>query len=280
MQDERATSGRFNLERSHKSRPARAARASVLLLVLVVAAALSTIPGARGGDLESDWQHPPRDTRLRAYWWWLNGNVTKAAITRDLVEMQAKGFGGALICDAGGAEQSGNARVPHGPTFFTPEWRELYKHTLREANRLGLEMGLNIQSGWNLGGPMVTADDAPKKLVWTTLQVTGPKSFSGKLPQPAARDHYYRDLFVLAYRLKPDRTGNSPARRPLQNWEQKALIKPLQPFSDRPDLSPRRRWHVALGRAGGFLRNSSLRLHGQRPLPGLDAQRWLGGLCD
>ena len=25
--------------------------------------------------------------------------------------------------------------MPHGPTFFTAEWRELYKHTLREADR-------------------------------------------------------------------------------------------------------------------------------------------------
>src|SRR5512137_107913 len=107
--------------------------------------------------------NPPPEARLRAYWWWLNGNVTKAAITRDLEEMAAKGFGGALICDAGGAEQDGNARVPHGPDFFSPEWRELYKHTLREADRLGLEMSLNIQSGWNLGGPVVKAEDAPKK---------------------------------------------------------------------------------------------------------------------
>ena len=71
------------------------------------------IPG-----LEEGWAKPPLEARLRAYWWWLNGNVTKAAITRDLEEMKAKGFGGALICDAGGAEQDGNDRVPHGPDLF------------------------------------------------------------------------------------------------------------------------------------------------------------------
>lgn len=156
-----------------------------------------------GAQLETDWQNPPPDARLRAYWWWLNGNVTKEAITRDLEQMKAKGFGGALICDAGGAEQWGNARVPHGPTFFTPEWRELYKHTLREADRLGLEMSLNIQSGWNLGGPMVKADDAPKKLVWTDRVVAGPEAFAEKLARPQARDNYYHDLFVLAYKVKP-----------------------------------------------------------------------------
>src|SRR6266545_7577286 len=94
--------------------------------------------------LEQQFKSPDRKYGIRCWWWWLNGNVTKEAITRDLEEMKAKGFGGALICDAGGAEQDGNDRVPHGPTFFTPEWRELYKHSLREAARLGLEMSLNI----------------------------------------------------------------------------------------------------------------------------------------
>src|SRR5664279_6320693 len=78
------------------------------------------IPGGWAGAAPADelvqgFANPPNSARLRAYWWWLNGNVTKAAITRDLEEMKAKGFGGALICDAGGAEQEDNDRVPHGP---------------------------------------------------------------------------------------------------------------------------------------------------------------------
>ena len=75
-----------------------------------------------------------------------------------------------------------------------PEWRELYQHALREADRLGLEMSLNIQSGWNLGGPMVTADDAAKKLVWSeTARRPARRSSTQKLPEPASRDGYYRD---------------------------------------------------------------------------------------
>jgi hypothetical protein len=183
-------------------------------------------------SLEQGWQHPPNEARLRAYWWWLNGNVTKASITRDLEEMKAKGFGGAVIIDADGSSQEGNAHAPHGPTFFSPEWCELYKHALREANRLGLEMSLNIQSGWNLGGPMVTADDAAKKIVWSESRITGPTNFNTVLPVPEVRENYYRDTFVVAYRIR----ANQPSHLQLQNWREKALLKTLEPFS-APDTT-------------------------------------------
>jgi hypothetical protein len=182
--------------------------------------------------LEEGWQKPPLEARLRAYWWWLNGNVTKASITQDLEQMRAKGFGGAVLFDADGASLDGNKTVPHGPTFFSPEWRELFKHTLREADRLGLEISLNIQSGWNLGGPMVKTEDAAKKYVWTEIKITGDTSGEIKLPQPRARDNFYRDIAVIAFPLK-----KNGATKPLVNWKIKALQEQLKP-SSAPDTAP------------------------------------------
>jgi hypothetical protein len=183
-------------------------------------------------SLESGWQNPPTEARLRAYWWWLNGNVTEASITHDLEAMKAKGFGGAVLIDAGGADQWGNGPVPHGPTFFTPEWRALYRHALREASRLGLDIDLNIQSGWNLGGPVVPPEDAAKKYIWSELKVSGVTNALIPLPLPPARENFYRDAAVVAFRLRP-----SASHVPLANWKQKALQTSLEPFS-APDSSP------------------------------------------
>jgi hypothetical protein len=209
------------------------------LVLFPVAMAYASEAGPAGRPDSADplvrgWLDPPTDARMRAYWWWLNGNVTQEAITRDLEEMKAKGLGGALICDADGASQDGNDKVPHGPTFFSPPWRELYKHALREADRLGLQMSLNIQSGWNLGGPMVTAGDAPKKLIWSQQRVKGPVDFKARLERPKGRNGYYRDLFVLGYRMKSDAVKG---RKPIRNQEQKALLKTLVPFS-APNSAP------------------------------------------
>jgi hypothetical protein len=214
---------------------ARYSRRFLLCLTVAAAVLLAGRAAAEAAALDTGFTTPPREARLRAYWWWLNGNVTRASITRDLEEMKAKGFGGAVIIDADGSSQDGNDQVPHGPTFFTPAWRELYRHALSEAARLSLEMSLNIQSGWNLGGPMVTAEDAAKKYVWSEARVTGPGRMDLRLPAPAARENYYQDQFVVAYRLRP--TDSRPPHPPIQNWAEKAIQAPLRPFS-APSSAP------------------------------------------
>ncbi len=151
--------------------------------------------------LEVGWKNPPRMARSQCWWWWLNGNVTREAITRDLEEMKAKGLGGANVIDAGGADQRGNRRVPHGPDFATREWRELFVHALAEAERLGLELGFNIQSGWNLGGPTVEPEQAAKKLSWAEASVRGGEEVDVRLPEPRTVGDFYRDIAVLAIPL-------------------------------------------------------------------------------
>ena len=162
-------------------------------------------------ELETGWRNPPLQARTRCWWWWLNGNVTEADITRDLEAMHAKGLGGANIIDAGGADQFGNRQVPHGPDFGSPEWRELFLHALREADRLGLELGFNIQSGWNLGGPTVEPRDAAKKLTIDATDVDGGQVIEQELRRPRSVAGYYRDVALLAVPL-PKGDGAKLAR--------------------------------------------------------------------
>jgi hypothetical protein len=151
-------------------------------------------------ELRAGFIAPPPQARLRCYWWWLNGNTDKATITHDLEEMKAKGFGGALLVDANGSDQGTNRNVPAGPTFASPAWVELFTHTLREADRLGLEITLNITSGWNLGGPNVTPEQASKLLTFSRTAVASGAS-SIKLPMPEMQNGFYRQIAVLAYPL-------------------------------------------------------------------------------
>jgi len=161
--------------------------------------------------LRARFKTPPPQARLRCYWWWLNGNTDKATITHDLEEMKAKGFGGALLVDAGGATQNGNAAVAAGPKFGSAAWVELYTHALHEADRLGLEITLNIMSGWNLGGPTVTPEDASKALTFATAVVKGGTAQEVDVPQPPrTQGMFYRQIALLAY---PLHHGQAKARQ-------------------------------------------------------------------
>jgi len=170
---------------------------------------------AAEASLEADWVQPPVAARTRWFWWWLNGNVDKASITKDLEWMKAIGMGGGLIYDGGGAA----GPTPTGPTFGSPEWRELFVHAVNEAERLGLELSLSPQSGWNLGGPDVTLEQSCKVIAWSEMRLTGPVEFNGPMPVPAAK--IFHDTLVLAYRTKGTKA------RPIRQLTEKALFKEL-----------------------------------------------------
>lgn len=170
-------------------------------------------------DLEQGWRAPPRMARVHCWWWWLNGNVTKEAITRDLEEMKAKGMGGANIIDAAHASQGEQTKPPHGPDFASPEWCDLFIHALREAERLDLELGFNIQSGWNLGGPTVKPEQAAKKVTWSEQVVTGGKTVRATLLKPESRSDFYREIKVIAVPLA---TGDPRSLARVENSRQKA----------------------------------------------------------
>jgi hypothetical protein len=143
-------------------------------------------------DLAKGFAQPPNAAKPRVYWWWLMSLVSKQGITKDLEEMQAKGVGGVMIFDASGSPGA----MPHGPAFMTPGWRENYKHALREADRLGLEVSVNLCSGWDAGGPWITPAHASKHFQQSTWNVTGPRKISEKLPKPVGDVPSYREVAV------------------------------------------------------------------------------------
>ena len=138
------------------------------------------------------------------WWWWLNGHVSKEAITKELEAMKARHFYGAMVFDAGGHNQRGNRDIPMGPEFGSKEWNDLFVYALDEAKRLGLEIGFNIMSGWNLGGPRVTPEYAAKELVFTETEVKGGKKMELSLEKPQVNKGFYKDIVVLAFPLKPE----------------------------------------------------------------------------
>jgi len=149
-------------------------------------------------SLEQSFLEPPSSARPRTLWMWMNGNVTADGITRDLEAMRRVGLGGAIAFNIG-------EYIPRGPVDYGSEqWLELMTHAAREADRLGLELGMHNCPGWSSsGGPWITPEMSMQQLVWTETYVTGPGEGGIVLKQPFTRLEYYRDICVLAFPSLP-----------------------------------------------------------------------------
>lgn len=196
----------------------------VLCLPFIAAAqkldySLQTSSAIEYNQLKNEFAVTPASSRLRCYWWWLNSMATKESITRDLEQMKAKGYGGASIVDAGSSNYTVAKKTAAGPVFMSPGWMELYKHAIKEADRLGIELSVNTQSGWNPGGPTITPELALKKIVYTETKVQGGKSISINLPQPETK-LLYQDIMVQAVQAD---TGGLIKDKAMMNWSLKTF---------------------------------------------------------
>jgi hypothetical protein len=165
---------------------------------------------------------PPAAAKPRVWWHWMNGNITKEGIRKDLLWMHQSGIGGFQNFDASlMTPQIVEKRL----TYMTPEWKEAFRYTTKLADSLKLEMAIAGSPGWSeTGGPWVAPEDGMKKLVWTEVRVKG-GSTTVKVPAQqgitgpfqnisfqegfgGAADHsklpiFYRDITVVAFKLPP-----------------------------------------------------------------------------
>lgn len=163
-------------------------------LLLSLALACAGLAAADGTPLEDGFRNPPLSARPHTWYHMMNGNVTKAGITRDFEAIAEVGLGGVQMFDAGCDIPAGTLR------FNTPEWFDLLRHAVTEAKRLDLEVCLPNCSGWSsAGGPWIGPTNCMKGIQFAeTGPIKGPSRFSARLPNPGGGRHY-RDVAVIAY---------------------------------------------------------------------------------
>ena len=191
--------------------------------LLVVASACLLGACSRGEqvsvkELAAHFADPPRESRPMVWWHWMNGNITKDGIRKDLEWMDRAGIRGFHHFDA--ALQTPQV-VDNRLIYMTPEWKDAFRYALEVADSLDMEVGIASSPGWShSGGPWVKQKDAMKKVVWREMQLPGGSHFEGPLPDAftdpcffqnakaleylevkAPEEGYYEDIAVLALKL-------------------------------------------------------------------------------
>lgn len=187
-------------------------REFIFLLLL----GLSFTVNAQNVNLRKDFLHPPQESRPLIWWHWMNGNISREGIYKDLMWMHRIGIAGFHVFDAGLKIPQ---IVPHRIIYMTPEWKECFRYSIYLADSLNMSVGIASAPGWsNTGGPWVKAKDAMKKISWRTMRIKGNRIFDGKLPEPWRTTGLfqnsktadipdsvcYGNIATLAVRLSPD----------------------------------------------------------------------------
>ncbi len=167
-------------------------------LLMTVGCGTNSAPNCQ---LAKEFKTPPVTARPGVYWYFMDGNLSREGMTKDLESMKAAGIASAIFLEVG-------IGVPRGPVdFMSEEWQELFVHAVREAERLGIRIVMGAGPGWcGSGGPWVPAEESMQHLVFSEIELGGGRKHTVTLPVPEQRstpwhtmkDPYYKDIAVLA----------------------------------------------------------------------------------
>jgi len=166
---------------------------SVILLLTILALpsvlfAQSYVPETLQ-TLAEKFPAPGQEYHPHVWWHWLGSNFSKEGITKDLEAMKESGIGGATIFNIASSVQSSHHPMENNPwpeqTFRSEAYWDAMKHTMKEAKRLGLKIGLHGTPGYSTtGGPWIPEERGMKAIVSSKTTVTGGKTVEVLLPRP------------------------------------------------------------------------------------------------
>ena len=96
-----------------------------------------------------------------ARWWWLGSAVTEAGLTWQMEQMASHGIGALEITPLYGVKGNDKNNIP----FLSDRWMQVLRHTISEGHRLGIQIDMNLGTGWPFGGPTTPISEAACKLV-------------------------------------------------------------------------------------------------------------------
>ncbi|MCH4156794.1 MAG: glycosyl hydrolase [Muribaculaceae bacterium] len=160
-----------------------------------------TISLNAGNWTSNSFAEPSAEFGPGVYWYFMDGNMSKEGITKDLESMKKAGIKYAIFLEV-------NVGVPRGKIdFMSDEWLDYFKYIIQESKRVGIKIILGIGPGWaGSGGPWVKGGESMLHLVASSVTVNGTGSKQTiKLQVPEPKNPYFG-------------TGNfSPAMK--EEWE-------------------------------------------------------------
>lgn len=112
------------------------------------------------------WISIPQEAKPYTRWWWLGSAVDSAGLDYNLSELAKAGIGGVEITPIYGVKGNDANDIP----YLSPRWMRMLRYVETRGAQLGIETGMATGTGWPFGGPLVTEEDAAKKIFFDANQ--------------------------------------------------------------------------------------------------------------
>lgn len=137
-------------------------------------------------------------SKAGARWWWLGSAVSKAGLTWQMEQLASHGIGTLEITPLYGVQGNDSNNI----SFLSPEWMKMLGYTINEGNRLGIQIDMNLGTGWPFGSPETSLSEAACKLVVVDSLVDSKLAKSIVLPAPQKEQKYARLIIQRDFKSK------------------------------------------------------------------------------
>lgn len=125
-------------------------------------------------------KHIPDSIYLSTYWYWINGNISKEGVVKDLASMSKLGIRVAYIGNIGLSDLPGYNRPKI--SFFSKAWWEILRQAFHAADSLKMKLGLFNSPGWSQsGGPWIKMNQSMRYVSSVFIRTRGPRQI--QIPQ-------------------------------------------------------------------------------------------------
>lgn len=135
---------------------------------------LGCLFAASSSIFAQDWPTIQPEARPGVRWWWLGSAVNNKNLSYNLEEYSKAGLGAVEITPIYGVQGNDKNNIP----YLTPKWMDILKHTQAEGKRLGIQIDMNMGTGWPFGGPNISIADAATKAIFQTYEIEGGQKVS------------------------------------------------------------------------------------------------------
>lgn len=184
-----------------------------------------------------DWPAINQTAKPWTRWWWQGNSVTKEGITAELEAYQKAGIGGLELTPIYGVIGEEENFID----YLSPQWLDLFEHTLQEAERLGMGVDMATGTGWPFGGPWIGAEDACKNMTHKKYELSGGQRLTE--PVQMTQEPFVRAVTNQVYQLfniykeKGEKlTGSLSDPLLLANQKRLKITDLVEPISANPKL--------------------------------------------